>query len=286
MSKALGRGLASLIPDDALALDGASDRAVVRTVPVAEIRPNPEQPREVFHDEALRSLAASLRQHGMLSPIVARRHEGAYILLAGERRLRAAALAGLAEVPVLVREAPTAAEQLELALIENLQREDLDPIEVARGYAKLTADHGLTQDEVALRVGKDRATVANAVRLLRLPEFVLGAVREGRISAGHARAMLPLTHEGDLRRMLVRIVAHGLNVRQVEKLVADAVRTGPSRRAGAAARARALDLAVRTLQDSLRTSVQIKPRQRGGGSIVIEYADAEDFDRLLTRLRA
>lgn len=285
MSRGLGRGLSSLIPDDALQLDAPTDRQVVRRVPIAEIRPNPEQPRTSFDEASLNSLASSLKVHGILSPLVVRRHEGRYVLIAGERRLRAASLAGLTEVPVLVRDTDAEVDLLELALIENLQREDLDAVELARGYDRLIQHHGLSQEEVALRVGKDRATVANAVRLLKLPEFALVALREGRISAGHARALLGVPSEGDLRRLLVRIVAHGLNVRQVERLVAELVRTAPTRRAAATARTRTLDHAVRSLQDALRTTVAIKPRKRGGGTIVIEYTDTEDLDRLLTRLK-
>src|SRR5690606_4277824 len=158
MSERLGRGLASLIPDSAFGdEEELVERPRLRIVPLDEIRPNPEQPREVFDAEDLAGLADSVRRHGILTPLVVRRHEGQYVLIAGERRLRAAGLAGLTDVPVIVREADAPSEQLELALVENLQRTDLDPIEAARGYHRLSDEYGYTQDEVARKVGKDRS---------------------------------------------------------------------------------------------------------------------------------
>lgn len=286
MSKGLGRGLASLIPDSALDVDKLpADRAALRIVPLDEIRANPEQPRERFDREDLDALAQSIRTHGVLSPLVVRRQEGRYILIAGERRFRAAGLAGLHEVPVVVRDAETPAEQLELALVENLQRSDLDPIEEGRGYQRLIDDFAYTQEEVALKVGKNRSTVANAVRLLKLPDFGQQALREGRISAGHARAMLPLD-DNDLRRVLAKVIAQGLSVRQTERLVSDLTRTVVARAKQAKNRAKTLDYATRLLRDSLRTSVEIKPLKKGGGRILIDYADAEDLERLIQQLRA
>lgn len=286
--RGLGRGLASLIPDSALDLsDAPVDRESLRVVPLDEVRPNPEQPREVFDKEALSDLAASIRVHGILSPIVVRKEEGQYVVIAGERRLRAAALAGLTEVPVVVRAAETRQTQLELALVENLQRADLDAIEAARGFQRLIDEYGYTQDQVATAVGKDRSTVANAVRLLRLPEFVLAALRDGRISSGHARAMLALTSDEDHRRVLARIVAQNLNVRQTERLVNTLVRTPvtatPTGRPDA--RERTLGYAVKLLEEALHTSVDIRPRAKGGGTIVVDYADTEDLERLIGVLR-
>ena len=192
--KGLGRGLAALIPDSALDGDALqSSGSQHRIVPLDEIKPNPEQPRTVFATEALGSLASSIKIHGVLQPLVVRRVDGRYVLIAGERRLRAAALAGLSEVPVLVREANDGSEQLELALVENLQRTDLDPVESALGFQRLMRDYAYTQEDVARKVGKDRSTVANGIRLLKLPDFALAALREGKISAGHARALLPVS---------------------------------------------------------------------------------------------
>lgn len=284
--RGLGRGLASLIPDSALEMDALpAERDALRVVPIDEIRPNPEQPREIFDGAALAELSDSIRTHGILSPLVVRRHEGRYVVIAGERRLRAAALAGLSEVPVVVREADDASRQLELALVENLQREDLDPIEGARGFQRLMDEYGYTQDQVAKAVGKDRSTVANAVRLLRLPEFVLLAMRDGRISAGHARAMLPLTEEDELRRVLSKVVAQGLNVRQTERLVAGLVKLPAAVSADRRRRERTLEYAEKLLRDRLHTSVAIKSLKKGGGRIQIDYADAEDLERLIGLLR-
>lgn len=285
-SRGLGRGLASLIPDSALDVDTLpAERDALRVVPLDEVRPNPEQPREVFAETDLAELAASIRAHGVLSPLVVRRDNGRYVLIAGERRLRAAALAGLTEVPVVVREADTPSQQLELALVENLQRTDLDPIESARGFQRLIDEYGYTQDQVAKAVGKDRSTVANLIRLLRLPDFVLAALRDGRISAGHARALLALTDTEDLRHLLARIVGQGLSVRAVERIVSDLVRVPPVVAAERRSRERTMDYAVKLLEDALHTSVDIKPRKRGGGRIVIDYADGEDLERLISQLR-
>jgi ParB family chromosome partitioning protein len=287
-ARGLGRGLSSLIPDSALDLGVVPpDRGAPRTVPIDEVRPNPEQPRESFDEQRMAELAASIRRHGMLAPLVTRRHEGRYVLLAGERRLRAAALAGLTEVPVVVRDAEDPGLQLELALVENLQRADLDPIETAKGFQRLVDLYGYSQEQVAEAVGKDRVTVANAIRLLKLPEAALAALRQGRISAGHARALLPLVDDtAELGRVMMLIIARGWSVRLTERAVAARLRSPPSRKNRDRQRAQTLDYAVRLLESSLHTSVAIRPRARGGGRIVIDYADGEDLERLITSLRA
>jgi ParB family chromosome partitioning protein len=285
----LGRGLASLIPDSALDANDTSvtPRNTLRHVPLDEVRANPEQPREVFVPGELESLADSIRVHGILTPLVVRREQGRYVLIAGERRLRAAALAGLSEVPVIVRDAPEPREQLELALIENLQRSDLDPVETARGYDRLSREFGLTQDEVARRVGCDRSTVANMMRLLKLPEIGLAALRDGRISAGHARALIPLANaENDLRQVLAKVIAQGLNVRATEKLVAQVVAVPRAvRAANERKREQTFDYATQLLSRALQTSVEIRPLAKGGGRIVIDYAGAEELERLIQHLR-
>ena len=216
-----------------------------------------------------------------------RRAEGRYILIAGERRLRAAALAGLREVPVVVRDATTPREQLELALIENLQRADLDPIEAAKGYDRLLKEIKLTHDEVARRVGKERVTVTNAVRLLKLPEFVLAAVRDGRLSAGHARALVPLADsQEDLRLAVSRVLGQQLSVRATEKLVASlAASPKPVRTADRERKERAYEQVARLLTESMQTSVTLKPKENGSGQILISYGDHEELDRLVQRLR-
>jgi len=286
MKPALGRGLASLIPDSAIGASDAAPKPTLRHVPLDEIVPNPEQPREVFAEAELRSLADSVREHGILTPLVVRRAEGRYVLIAGERRLRAAGLAGLTEVPVVVRDAPSAKEQLELALVENLQRADLDVVELARGYERLAREFSLRQDEIATRVGRDRATVANTLRLLKLPPFALEPLRDGRISPGHARALVAVADSPeDLRRVLAKVLAGGLNVRATERLVAQVVATPRTLRdADRGRRARAFELATRLLRESLQTEVEIKARKKGG-TIVVHYGDAEELDRLVQKLR-
>jgi ParB family chromosome partitioning protein len=285
----LGRGLASLIPDSALDAEPQRDTAAarLRIVPLDQVIPNPEQPRKLFAPEDLESLAASIREHGILNPLVVRRSEGRYILIAGERRLRAAGLAGLKEVPVVTRDAPGAQEQLELALVENLQRTDLDPVEEAQGYARLSKEFGLRQDAIAQRVGKNRTTIANSLRLLRLPEFALTALQAGRISAGHARALVPLADTpDDLRTLLARVLAQQLSVRATEKLVAQVSATPrPVRNATRARRENTFDYATRILTESLQTGVAIRPLKKGGGRIIVDYSDAEELERLITHMR-
>lgn len=282
----LGRGLAALIPDDVVSAASPPRGAQIVSVPIDSIQRNPEQPRSHFDGEAIEELAASIRAHGVLSPLLVRPlRGGGYVLIAGERRLRAAGLAGLSEVPALVRsDADTARVQLELALVENLQREDLNPVEAARGYSRLMDDFGLTQEEVGRKVGKDRATVANAVRLLRLPEHVLQLVAEGKLSAGHARALVGVEDSAALREIVARVLAEDLSVRATEKLVAlrSAART-PARKVEP-------DRALRHLTERLArrfsTAVEIKPKARGkGGRISIDYYSPEDLERILGLLQ-
>ncbi|MFZ5476102.1 MAG: ParB/RepB/Spo0J family partition protein [Myxococcota bacterium] len=282
MKPGLGRGLAALIGTEAA--EAAPDRdQLVRLAP-AQLVPNPEQPREVFATSALEELAASMRVHGVLVPLVARRDErGGYVLIAGERRWRAAQLAGLADVPVVVRaKPPSAAEQLELALIENLQREDLDPIEAALGYQRLVRKYGHSQEEVARQVGKDRATVANALRLLKLPEAGLRALREGRISAGHARALLSVEEPEQFAEVLATVIARELSVRATERLVRALKQPKPTKKAGPD---RAVARLGEQLTRALGTRVALQPRKGGGGRIVIDWHDGSDLDRLVGMLR-
>ena len=285
--RGLGRGLASLIPDSAFEAEEAVTRKhELRRIPLEQIRPNPEQPRTAFEPEALQSLADSLKIHGVLTPLVVRREDGRYVLIAGERRLRAAGMAGLHEVPCVVRDVQSPQEQLELALVENLQRDDLDPIEAALGYRRLVEEFGLTQVQVAERVGKQRSTVTNAVRLLGLPDYALDAIRGGTLSAGHGRAVLPLVEQPDvLRALLDRVVDKGLSVREVEREVARVVAGGGPKPVAQTRRDRTLDYATNLLQKALHTSVAIKPRKNGSGRIVLDYADAEDLERLIEHLR-
>lgn len=276
---ALGRGLGALLSGDTReAAPGARPQDQLQRIPVERLRPNPEQPREHFDPAMLEGLAQSIREHGILIPLVARRDGAGWILIAGERRWRAAKLAGLVDVPVVVRGAdPSPTEQLELALIENLQREDLDPLESAGGYQRLIQVYGHSQEEVARRVGKDRATVANALRLLKLPPEGLKALRERRITAGHARALLPLEVVEQFKAALATVLARELSVRATEQLVRTLKR-------GSAAAPPKPDRGVIRLADQLTRGlgarVLVQQRAKGGGKIVIEYHDAAELDRL------
>lgn len=289
---ALGRGLAALLPPDAH--DSAPDAPpadVLQRVPLHRIRPNPHQPRRRFDEEKINELAASIREHGVVSPIVVRRDglgelggDGGYVLVAGERRVRASKLAGLTEIPAVVRGADLAADaQLVLALLENLQRADLDAIEAAEGYQRLVQEFGLRQEDVAKKVGKDRATVANALRLLRLPPVGRDAVVDGRISAGHARALLPLAEApGRFEAALKVVIEKQLNVRACESLVRQmlAPKMEKSREPD-----RVLERLARDLTRSVGARVRLIARRNGGGRLVLDYTDAAELDRLVGRLR-
>jgi ParB family chromosome partitioning protein len=288
----LGRGLDALLGDVvgvvAEAAPGAAPRDQLLKLAPSALRPNPEQPREVFDAAALQRLSDSLAVHGVLLPLVARRGEdGGYVLIAGERRWRAAQLAGLAEVPVVVKaQPPTELEQLELALIENLQREDLDPIEAARGYQRLIQRYGYAQEQVASRVGKDRSTIANALRLLKLPERGLEALRSGRITAGHARALVPVEDPALFAELLAVVIAKDLSVRATEALVKERARGGtppgqkPSRKLP-----RAFQQLAEQVTRAVGSRVELRPKRDGSGTIVIPWHDREDLDRLAGLLR-
>ncbi len=281
--RGLGRGLAALISSDAgEAAPGAPPADHLLQLALGALRPNPEQPRDFFAPGALESLAASIRVHGVLTPLVARRDGDSFVLIAGERRWRAAHLAGLERVPVYVRGAPPSpAEQLELALIENLQREDLDPVESALGYQRLVQQYGHTQEQVAVRVGKDRVTITNALRLLKLPPDGLKALREARISAGHARALLPLEEPEAFKLALATVIARELSVRATERLVRGLRKAPPPPERPDRGLVRLGDQLTR----ALGSRVALKPRVGGGGRILIDYGDAEELDRLIGRLK-
>ncbi len=220
MAKGLGKGLGALMGDAALQPEVSGSL----TLPISQVQPGLNQPRKRFDDEALQDLADSIRIHGVIQPLTVRRlSSGYYQIIAGERRWRASKLAGLTEVPAVIIEADEQ-KVMELGLIENLQREDLNPVEEAMGYEVLMRDHGLTQEEVAQRVGKSRPAVANAVRLLELPDPVLQLLEEGKLSAGHARTLLPLFSGSQQREVAQRVVNEGLSVRQTEALVKSLMR--------------------------------------------------------------
>jgi ParB family chromosome partitioning protein len=280
MRKALGRGLEALLPGSgpADASPSARDR-----VPLAEIRPNPSQPRRHFDEGALDTLAASIRQRGLLQPLLVRRVADGYELIAGERRMRAAQRAGLESVAVVVREADPQ-ERLELALIENLQRENLSALEEAEAYRHLIDTYGLTQDQVALAVGRSRSAVANALRLLALPDTVKAQLEGGELSAGHARAVLSAGDATTQVEFAREIVAERVTKGEAERRAK--ARRSPTKRPVGHGRTddphwRAL---AEELTRSLGTRVRLTPRARGG-SIEIEFYSEAELARLLDRLR-
>jgi ParB family chromosome partitioning protein len=272
--RALGRGLGALIPG--VGEEGAGE---IREIALGLIEPNREQPRTRFYDESLRELAESVKLHGIVQPVVVRHlSSGGFGLVVGERRLRAAKLAGLETIPAIVREVDERAG-LEIALVENLQREDLNPIDEARGYEALMEISGETQADVAGRVGKDRSTVANALRLLELPADVQEMLAGGTLSAGHGRAILGLRSATDQAALAARTVLEGLSVRQVEALA-----RGKVKRRKAARASRSSDPLVREWEEKLQrvlgTLVRID-RLGTEGTIRIEYYSDEDLERIL-----
>ena len=276
----LGRGLASLIPQRPTPVAAPTE------IPVSRIRRNPYQPRRRFDVDELQQLANSIRDHGILQPVLVTETLDGYQLVAGERRVRAAELAGLERVPAVVRQlAPR--DQLELALVENLQREDLDPIETALAYRQLLDEFGFTQEQLAERVGRARSTVANTLRLLDLDERVQAAVADGAITEGHARALGGLD-TGDQPRLLDLVIVRDLSVRETEALVRRlrdrATESGPSGPDRASDHA---DPDRERVEEELRRALGTKvrlDRTRRGGRIVIEYYSEEELGRLYERL--
>lgn len=276
----LGRGLGALIPgneDEQRATGG------VLMVAVDSISPNPRQPRSHLAPEALAELTASIREHGVLQPLIVTpgEEEGRYILIAGERRLEAARLAGLSSVPVIVREA-TDQQRLELAIIENIQRADLNPLEEAEAYRQLAEDFHLSHEEIAARVGKSRVTVTNTLRLMKLPDAVKNALIEGKISEGHARALLALPTPEAQSAALRTILAQELNVRQTEELVRKMSGERPPRKTPPAPPPEITELEER-LRASLGTKVILRAGRKGG-TVTIHYYSEEELEALLRRL--
>lgn len=272
----LGRGLSALIP-------GASDETGLVEVPVQAVAPNPRQPRQAFGEEALEAMARSIQEVGVLQPIVVRRLNGGYELVAGERRLRAAKLAGLATVPAIIRTTDDT-ESLREALIENIHRQDLSPLEQAAAFQELQDDLGATQEELAERLGHSRSHVANTIRLLQLPPEVQRLVADGSLTAGHARALLGLEDHEAQTTLGVRIAAEGLSVRQTEELVRSYT-AHPSARAEPAPKPidpKLLQI-EEVLADALGTRVRIH-RARRKGRIVIDFGSRSDLERVATRI--
>ena len=275
----LGRGLGALIPggENALTENG------IMTVSVDLVFPNPRQPRSMMHPEELQDLTVSIREHGVLQPLIVTPGDmqGRYILIAGERRLQAARLAGLASVPVLVLQA-TDQQRLELAIIENVQRSDLSALEEAEAYRQLAEDFNLSHEDIAARVGKSRVAVTNTLRLLKLPDAVKNALIEGRVSEGHARALLALPTPEAQAAALRTVTALELNVRQTEELVRKLSGEKPPRKPKPAALPEVAELEER-LRTSLGTKVTLRSGRKGG-TVTIHYYSDEELNALMGRL--
>jgi len=293
----LGRGLNALIPksprmevsvrDDGIGRD-TGEIGIIASVEIAKIKPNPFQPRMDFSEEALNDLTRSIQEKGVIQPVTVRRVTEGYQLISGERRLRAAQAARLRQIPAYIIEIRSDEEMLEIALIENIQREHLNPIEVAQGYQRLIAECHLTQEDVAQRVGKDRSTVTNFLRLLKLPDKVQDGLRRDKITMGHARALINLPNERSQLRLYEKIVDNELSVRKVEDIVRNAARGGSKTSKRNKPPDRVAD--VQSLEERLRialgTKVRVRSKGDGKGEIVVEFYSLDDFDRLLELFEA
>ena len=293
--RALGKGLSALLPGRPLPAPVSSRTAAAAapaqafqdptSLPIDSVHPNPVQPRVNFQIERLEELAASIRANGIIQPLIVRRHGGQYQMVAGERRWRAAKMAGLAEVPVVVLEVAEP-QMLELALIENIQREDLNPIETAHAYERLGRELGLSQEEIGRRTGKDRTSITNTVRLLKLPTEVQLLLAERRLSMGHARAVLGLPTAEQQIEIAEKAAAQGLSVRQVETLVqeltSDRPKSGISRKE--ASHDPNVKAAVDELERVLGTRVRIVELSEQRGRIEIEYYSQAELDRLFQHI--
>lgn len=274
--KALGKGLGALLPDS-LPKALPIERETTQDIPLDRIVPNRYQPRRTFEPGEMAQLAESVRKNGVLQPVLVRRKaEGYFELIAGERRYRAAKSAGLRSIPAVVRNSSDE-QSMELALVENLQREDLNPIEEARAYHRLVTEFGLTQDSLAQRFGKDRSSIANSIRLLNLPNEIQGLVESFKISTGHAKVLLGLSRP-DLQLKLVKRILEGqLSVRQTELLITSELRAGKTK--AAARRLTAYPDLEEKLRKRLGTKVTIS-KKRKGGCIEIHYFEPADLDRV------
>lgn len=291
--KVLGKGLSALLPGRSGSSPAPAPEpphpmpsASPGLLPLSSIHANPMQPRTVFQAEKLEELAASIRANGIIQPIVVRQHEGSYQIIAGERRWRAAKLAGIVEVPVVVQDV-AAPQMLELALIENIQREDLNPIETAHAYDRLSRELGLSHEEIGRRTGKDRTSITNIVRLLKLPKEVQLLVAEHRLTMGHARAILGLPDASQQIQIAEKVAAQNLSVRQVEALVQELTVDRPREGSGHR-KEHSLDpnvkAAIEELERALGTRVRIIELSEQRGRIEIEYYSQVELDRLFQHM--
>jgi ParB family chromosome partitioning protein len=277
-SNRLGKGLEALIiPREEIISSGTLK------ININNISPNPHQPRQQFDEGALQELVASIKEKGILTPITVRDDAGNYVLIAGERRLRAAKIAGLIEVPAYVIEVEDDAEMVEMALIENIQRENLNPIEEAEAYAVLNSKYGLSQEAVAKSVGKKRVTVTNSLRLLNLPSEIKESIKKGEISAGHGRAILMMKTTQAMVKLWQQIINKNLSVRGSEVLA----KSYASRKLGVSQRKKEIDPRIKHLEDELISALGTKVKltyQKGSGKIIVNYFSDDDFERIFSLL--
>ncbi|MFQ5451767.1 MAG: ParB/RepB/Spo0J family partition protein [Nitrospinaceae bacterium] len=274
--KALGKGIHALIPDFELGVPESQSAAGAVELLIDEISPNRLQPRKYFDAGALEELVQSIRENGVLQPVIVQKGENNYELIVGERRWRASQKAGLKKIPAIIREV-TDTESLEIAIIENIHRQDLNPIEEAEAYSRLANEFGLTQEKLSKRLGKNRASIANTLRLLKLPRAVKEDIIAGRVTMGHARALLGLESPADIETLRKEILKKNLNVRQAESRVKQLKRPRPPR--SSAKKDIFLKEMESELERKLGTRVEISPLQKGG-RVVITYYSNDDLDRI------
>jgi ParB family transcriptional regulator, chromosome partitioning protein len=283
MARGLGKGINALFPGESLTkAEKAGKAETVEKVHVKSIKPNPYQPRKVFDEVAIKELSDSIKEHGILQPIIVRKTGMTYEIVVGERRFRAAKLAGLDEVPAVVRTL-TDEETMELAILENLQREDLTPIEEAEAYYNLMENLKLTQEQLAFRLGKSRSHIANHVRLLSLPKKIRDTITEGKLSMGHGRTLLGLRTKEQMQAVAERVLKEGLNVRQLERLVQKMNENVPRETKKKETEDLFLMERESNLRDYFGTNVVIK-KNKNKGKIEIEFFSEEDLERILDLL--
>ena len=278
-SSRLGKGLSALIPDNEVIAGDENQEQLIK-IDVARIKPNPYQPRLRFDAQALEDLKNSIREKGLIQAITVRRQNSGFELIAGERRLRAAIEVGLEKIPAYIIVVETKEEMLEMALVENVQRERLNPIEQANAFDRLIVECNLTQDDVAKKIGKDRSTITNTLRLLKLPQDIQVSLENGEITVGHARALIPVQDEKMQKNLWHKILKQGISVRQLEKLVKESSELKIVKSKQTSRKSPYVQKIEENLRDVFGTKVSVRSKKEGG-SIDIEYYSPEDLNRLL-----
>lgn len=280
--KALGRGISALLPDDDFTPPRAENSEEVLQVVLEKLSPNPDQPRKTFNNESIEELSESIKTQGIIQPLLVEKKDDRYFIIVGERRFRAAQKAGLEAVPVIVRDF-TNEERLEVGIIENIQREDLNPLEEAEAYEHLIQEIGISQEEVAVKVGKKRSTITNSLRLLKLPDEIKKGIQKNEISAGHARAILSVTNPADQKILFRRIVDQGFSVREAEKAAQDFNKGKRIKASGKSGTDQRKSPELQEIEsrfiDCLGTKVSVKGTLEKG-KLIIDYFSSDDLERL------